>query len=135
MTRRRADDAIRSTMTRLITLGAVLVVAAGCSRDDDVRVRVSRVKGPRPARIENVTLFVGANKSSWPELAPGEVVSVVLNPDGEPPQLTLTFTLDTEKRSWLGPPLAQGAGYVSDIVIDDEGSVTEQHCRTPCALP
>ena len=68
-------------------------------------------------------------------IAPGESVSVVLPPEGEPPQVTMTYTLAGQKRSWLGPAIARGVGYAIEISIAPDGGVTEQHCTMPCSLP
>lgn len=109
------------------------LLAAACSRSDDVQVRLTRLMDADAAVIDWMTVFSGADKRSL-ELSPGETDRVVLRPNGERPDVILTFRVDGESRSWQGPPLAKGSGYAVDIVIDGDGVVTESHCRMPCEL-
>ncbi|MFL5307044.1 MAG: hypothetical protein ACJ8F1_17640 [Polyangia bacterium] len=117
--------------------GAFLVVLAGlvsCSHRDEVAVRVTfRAPAGTPS-LEDVRVFAGASKSSWPTVAAGETVHVALPPEGEP-DLTATFRQAGVKRSWQGPPLTPGVGYVVAIVIGTDGAVTETRCVKPCSLP
>jgi hypothetical protein len=78
-------------------------------------------------------VFSGADKRSL-ELSPGETSQVVLRPDGERPDVILTFRVDGTPRSWQGPPLAKGLGYAVELVIEGDGVVTEAHCEMPCEL-
>lgn len=109
------------------------LLATACSRPDDVHVRLTRLKDTDAAVIDWMTVFSGADKRSL-DLSPGETGRVVLRPDGERPDVVLTFRLDGESRSWQGPPLAKGSGYAVDLVIDGDGVVSEAHCRMPCEL-
>jgi hypothetical protein len=86
-----------------------VLLAAACSRPDDVQVRLTRMKNANAAAIDWITVFSGADKRSL-ELSPGETGQVVLRPDGERPDVILTFRVDGVPRSWQGPPLRQGLG-------------------------
>jgi hypothetical protein len=79
-------------------------------------------------------VYVGADKSWWPEVAPGEAVSVVLDPGGDPPQLIMSFTSQGVERHWRGPELETGSGYTMIVGIARDGGVAEDHCRMPCSL-
>lgn len=118
-------------MTTLVLWSALLA----CVRRDDVRVRVTRTLGADQPPVENLTLFVGGSKSWWPRIGPGESVSVVLSPEGEPPQPTMTYSVAGRRFDWRGPHLAAGSGYVIAIAIGADGQATERHCSTPCSLP
>ena len=84
--------------------------------------------------LQKVAVFVGANKSTWTELNPGESVTVVLPPDGEPPQVTLKYEVEGRAREWRGPPIDPGVGYKINITVSGDGTLTERHCATPCDL-
>ena len=112
-----------------------LCLMAGCRSRDTVRVRLT-FDAPVGARsLQNVTVFAGANKSSWPTIAAGESVRVSLSPEGEPPEVLLTYTLGPAPRQWRGPSIPRGVGYAIGIHIATDGSVTERHCQSPCDLP
>ena len=111
------------------------VLLASCARRDDVRVRVTSAGGAGAAPVENVTVFVGGSKSWWPSIAAGETVSVVLSPEGEPPETTMTYTTSGRRHDWRGPALAKGRGHLIAIEVAPDGTATERHCSTPCSLP
>ncbi len=112
-----------------------LCFLASCRGKDAVRVRLTydAPVGARP--LEKVTVFAGANKSSWPNIAAGESVSVALPPEGEPPGVLLAYTVGSAPRQWRGPSMPRGIGYAIGIHIATDGSVTERHCQSPCDLP
>jgi len=112
-----------------------LGLLTGCRSKDTVRVRLTfnAPAGTRP--LESVTVFAGANKSSWPTIAPGESVQVALPPEGEPPDVLLTYTIGPAPRQWRGPSIPRSVGYEIGIHIAPDGSVTERHCQSPCSLP
>jgi len=112
----------------------LLAFAPACSRSDDVFVRVSRAESLGRTRVENLQVIVGASKSSWPDLAPGKAVSVVLNPEGETAVGALAFGFDGEPANLRGPELARGMGHALEVAIDEAGTVTERHCERPCEL-
>ncbi|HVZ33248.1 MAG TPA: hypothetical protein VG963_12530 [Polyangiaceae bacterium] len=114
--------------------GLGLLGCVACSKPDDVHVRITYAADTAAAPLQHVQAIVGANKSSWPQLLPGESVSVVLNPDGEPPELSLLFELAKQKYSWEAPQFTP-QGFAIAIAIHADGSVSERHCVAPCALP
>jgi hypothetical protein len=107
---------------------------SACTAPDAVHVNLKYAAERSSAPLEKLRVFAGANKSSWPALQPGESVSVVLPPDGEPPQVTMTYRLASVQREWRGPSMATGVGYRIEITVSSDGSVSEQHCETPCSL-
>ena len=74
---------------------------------------------PEPASIplQKLLVFAGASKSSWSLLQPGESVSVVLPPQGEPPQVTMTYAVGAVPREWRGPAIPAGVGYRIEITV------------------
>jgi hypothetical protein len=80
-----------------------------------------------------VGAFVGGEKTQWPDLNPGESVSVVLNPLGEPAELTLLFELEGQQHTWEGPRPTL-AGHSIAVTIHPDASVSERHCKLPCTL-
>ena len=115
----------------LLSLGLL----AGCRSKDTVRVRLTfdAPAGTRP--LENDTVFAGANKTSWTTNAAGESVQVALPPEGEPPDVLLTYKAGPAPRLWRGPSIPRGVGYAIGIHIAPDGSVTDRHCQSPCDLP
>jgi hypothetical protein len=114
-------------------LPLLLLALAACSKPDDVRIAI-RYEAPSGApALGVVEAIVGATKSSWPDPSPGESVSVVLNPDGEPAELTLLFELDGQRHSWEGPRPTL-AGHAIAVTIRPDASVSERHCKLPCSL-
>lgn len=109
------------------------LLAAACSHPDDVQVRLTRLKNVEAAAIDWITVFSGADKRSL-DLSPGEIERVVLRPNGERPDVILTFRVNGEPRSWQGPPLARGSGYAVALIMDGNGVVSEAHCEMPCEL-
>jgi hypothetical protein len=71
---------------------ALVLALAACSKPDE-RIAIRYDAPPGAPALGVVEAIVGGNESSWPDLSPGESVSVVLNPDGEPAELTLLFEL------------------------------------------
>ena len=137
MNNRRSLGAVATVGARarwLVVIALAVGSLGGCIRREDVQVRVTHVGGSGAGVLENVTVFVGGNKSSWPELAPDESVSVVLSPMGEP-EITMTYTLSRVKRTWRGPHLSRGEGHAIGIRIAADGAVTERHCTRPCSPP
>jgi len=59
---------------------------------------------------------------------------VVLNPEGEPPELTLLFEFAAQKQAWEAPQFTPKA-FAITITIHADASVSERHCIAPCALP
>lgn len=116
------------------SLLAVLLLSA-CHAKDAVRVRLTFDAPPGSPSLTRVTVFAGANKSSWPTIAPGESVSVVLPPEGEPPDLSVTYTLGPAPHQWRGPSRPAGVGYAIAVRIAGDGMVTERHCQSPCEMP
>jgi hypothetical protein len=103
-----------------------------CVHPDDARIRLS-FDAPRGSRaVEKVTVYFGGSKSSWPSLAPGESVSVVLSPEGDLPVLSMTYWLGSAPRTWNGPSPTRGQGYAISIHIGKDARVTERHCTMPC---
>ena len=88
-----------------------------CVHPDDARIRLTfdAPVGSRP--VEKVTVYFGGGKSSWPSLAPGESVSVVLSPEGDLPVLSMTYWLGPAPRTWNGPSSTRGKGYAISIHI------------------
>ncbi len=117
------------------TAAFVMSVGLGCVRRDDVQVRVVYENGADAKPVENFTVFVGANKSWWATISPGESVSVVLPPAGEPPQVSAIYTAAGSKKDWRGPSLPAGAGYAVELRLAPNGALTERHCTRPCSLP
>lgn len=120
-----------------ITVGSFLMLLGalvGCWHRDEVAVRITFRAPAGSAPLENVRVYVGGSKSWWPTIAPGETVHVALPPDGEP-ELTATFRQAHVTRSWQGPRLTRGVGYVVAIAIGADGATSETHCVKPCSLP
>jgi hypothetical protein len=125
----------RAGASRVTARWLTLTLATGlgaCTPRDAVKVRLTN---DAPRALENLRVFAGADKSSWPTVAPGQSVGVNLRPDGEPPQLTMSFSVGRLPYSWRGPELAKGTGYALDLHIAGDGAVTERHCPLPCSLP
>jgi hypothetical protein len=112
---------------------AVALATLSCSRSDDVRLNIAYTAASGAPPLLELEAIVGASKSSWPDLAAGKEVSVVLNPEGEPPELTILFKLAEEKHSWEGPRLA-AKGYDFALSIGPDAQISEQHCSRPCSL-
>ena len=64
-----------------------------------------------------------------------ECVRVVLPPEGEPPDVFLTYTAGPASREWHGPPVPIGLGYAIGIRIGADGTVSERPCQSPCDPP
>jgi hypothetical protein len=111
-----------------------LALAAGmaCTSRDAVKLRVTN-DGPRA--LENLKVFAGADKVSWPAVAAGHSVGVNLRPDGEPPQLIVSFSVGPLPYSWRGPALEKGTGFAVELHIAGDGAVSERHCARPCSSP
>jgi hypothetical protein len=109
-----------------------LLPVSGCVHRDDVKLRIHN-DAHRP--IENTRVYAGADKSWWQTIAAGDSVGVLLRPDGEPPQLEISFEIGHLPYRWTGPQIAVGTGYAIDIHVADNGAVTAQHCLFPCSLP
>jgi len=109
------------------------LLLAACSRPGLVQVRVEYAGAAGAPALQELAAIVGSSKSIWPELAPGEAVSVVLNPESGSPDLTIVFQRAGKGRSWEGPRLG-GVGYVIVVRIGSDGSIRERHCRSPCSL-
>ena len=110
-------------------------IGLGCVRRNDVQVRVVYENGAGAKPVENFTVFVGGSKSWWATISPGESVSVVLPPEGEPPQVSAIYTAGGNKRDWKGPSLPAGAGYAVELRLAPNGTVSERHCTRPCSMP
>lgn len=123
------------TPSRMLIASLLGALLSGCRSKDAVRVRLTfdAPAGSRP--LTKVTVFAGANKSSWPTIAAGDSVSVVLPPEGEPPALSMTYTLGPAPHEWRGPPRPSGIGYAIAVRIGADGTVSERHCQSPCDLP
>ena len=120
----------RAGFVFLVALAALV----SCSHRDEVAVRVTFHAPPGTPPLEDVRVFVGGSKSWWPTITPGETVHVALPPEGEP-ELTATFRQSSVTRSWQGPRLTRGVGYVVAIAIGADGAASETHCVKPCTLP
>ena len=114
-------------------LPLLLLTLAACSKPGDVRIAIHYEASSGAPALGVVEAIVGASKSSWPNLSPGESVSVVLNPDGEPAELTLLFELNGRRHSWEGPGPTL-AGHTIAVKIRPDASVSERHCKLPCSL-
>jgi hypothetical protein len=124
-------------LSSVVAASLVLVAAnlTACHAADDFEVRVSHPGPLGSTAIGDLRLFVGANTKSWPGLAAGQSVRVVLNPGGADPRVGVSFSLRGQERLWSGPALDKGVGYAVAIRIGADGQVEEQHCRTPCSPP
>src|SRR5688500_15444085 len=91
------------------------VVLSACAARDAVHIKVTYDAAPASRPLDKLLVFAGASKSSWPAIQPGESVSVVLPPQGQPPQVTMTYALGSTPREWRGPEMAAGVGYRIDI--------------------
>jgi hypothetical protein len=89
----------------IAVIAAALAAGAACTRKGDVHVKVvcENVPGAKP--IERLTVFVGGSKSSWPVVVPGDSVSVVLPPEGEPPQVSAIYSIGGSRKEWRGPAM------------------------------
>jgi len=127
----------RTTRRGFVTLAflGLLSVTPACVRRDDVSVRVTFQSPSDRAPLRDCTVFVGASKTWWPTIAPGETVSANVPPGGEPPELSATYRFEGTSRSWRGPLLERGVGYAVAIVVAGDGTATERHCARPCTLP
>jgi hypothetical protein len=118
----------------IAVIAAALAAGAACTRKGDVHVKVvcENVPGAKP--IERLTVFVGGSKSSWPVVVPGDSVSVVLPPEGEPPQVSAIYSIGGSRKEWRGPAMDAGAGHLVELRISADGRVVERHCSRPCDL-
>jgi hypothetical protein len=127
-----SSQRIRIRCATLAAIAATLVSA--CTAPDAVHIELTYSAKAGSPPLQQLLVFAGASKSSWPTVQAGESVSVVLPPDGEPPQLTMTFTLGTVPREWRGPAIAPGVGYRIGIEVTADGEISERHCEMPCSL-
>ena len=109
------------------------VVLSACTARDAVHIQVTYAAEPASIPLQTLLVFAGASKSSWSLLQPGESVSVVLQPQGEPPQVTMTYAVGALPREWRGPAIPAGVGYRIEITVTADGSVAERHCQMPCS--
>jgi hypothetical protein len=116
----------------LCIVGTVSVGA--CSKPDAVRLRVTNQGATEAERLLDLRVFVGADKSWWPAVAPQETVGVVLDPGGERPKVVMSFKSHGTETHWQGPDLDAGRGYTIVVTIASGGGVEEAHCRMPCSL-
>jgi hypothetical protein len=118
---------------RALALLPLVLPALACSKPDDVRVSIHYDAPAGAPALGVVGAFVGGEKTQWPDLSPGESVSVVLNPLGEPAELTLLFELEGHQHTWEGPRPTL-AGHSIAVTIHPDASVSERHCKLPCSL-
>ena len=122
----------RLLLLALFVLGAAVV---HCGHlwigRQEVEVTVALTPG---TSIEQVEVIVGPEKTWWGDIEAGDTDSWVLDPDGEIPELDLSFVLAGKKRAWTGPRFPRGTGYRIRIEIDAKGTVSERHCFWPCWL-
>jgi hypothetical protein len=114
---------------RVFRLAAALatVVLSACIGPHDVQVEVSYDAPESAPVLMELALIAGSDKSSWPSLTPGDRVSVVLKPEGSPPQLTVLFARAGERHAWEGPRFPVGKAYKIRVSIDGMGRVSERH--------
>jgi hypothetical protein len=110
------------------------VSLGGCSKPDAVRLRVTNEGATEADRLVDLRVFVGADKSWWPTVAPQETVGVVLDPGGDRPNVVMSFKSHGTETHWQGPDLDAGRGYIIVVTIGSHGGVEEDHCRMPCSL-
>ena len=118
----------------LVLLGLAVL---GCKvwGNDVVNIRVIVPASAQNHQITDLSLIVGSDKYSWPDLSPGADRNVNLAPGPEDDrQLFFLYTFDGEKRSWEGPKFDVGTGYRMEITIDANGHVASRHCILPCSL-
>ncbi|HVZ36187.1 MAG TPA: hypothetical protein VG963_27355 [Polyangiaceae bacterium] len=115
--------------------GIIAALLGSCSKPNSIHFRVTNAGTTEADRITELRVYAGAEKSSWPYVAPQESVSVWLDPGGDPSALTLSYEFHGEERFWRAPDLGQGIGYVIAVEIRRDGTVGERHCRRPCRLP
>ncbi len=119
----------------LLAVVALTFLAQACRRTDDVGVSVTYRAAPTAPAVEGLTVIVGGSKSAWPRLEAGASRSVLLSPEGEPPSVTVLFSLGGRRIVWEGPLLQHGLGHSVGIEIEADGRVVERHCARPCSLP
>jgi hypothetical protein len=118
---------------RAIALLPLLLPDLACSKPDDVRTSIHYDAPSGAPALGVVSVVVGGDKTQWPDLSPGESVSVVLNPQGLPAELTLLFELEGRQHTWEGPRPTL-AGHAIAVTIRPDASVSERHCKLPCSL-
>lgn len=125
-------------MTRLVLLwGCLISPIGGCVHPDDVKFRMTNDATEHGQRrpIEDLRVYAGGSKAWWDVVAPGDSVGVFLRPEGELPQVTISYKVAGRTLRWKGPEIARGVGYAISIHVGANGAVTENHCRFPCFWP
>jgi hypothetical protein len=117
---------------RCLLFGVFLALDNACAGEHDVKVTVAYAAISHAPKLELVTVVAGGDKSSWPQLQPGDKVSVVLKPQGAPPQLTLLSSSAGIKHAWDGQAFGVGVGYEIQLRVDATGRVLEHHCLGSC---
>lgn len=113
---------------------SLLAFVFGCSKPGDTRVTVQVLDGPGAVTVEELRVHLGGENFTR-TLGPGESLSVVLNPVGGLPCVTLLFLRNGESHGWRGACIEGGKRYEISIGIDPGGSIMEKHCKEPCSLP
>jgi hypothetical protein len=112
---------------------AALLYLAACDSQDDFRVTIAVSPELSAPQAERLVVFVGAAKSSWPELKAGDQVSVSLSPGNTEPELTVVFWLAGAETQYRALPYEGSAGHRVLLQVDELGRVHEERCRRPCA--
>lgn len=118
---------------RLVAL-VLAAMLAGCGELDAVHARVE-FAASSGTRLTDLSLIVGGDKVSWPDLGPGESTNVTLLPGPrDDRQPILLYRQGGAKRVWEGPAMPAGAGYRIVIHVQGDGAVGARHCVSPCSL-
>jgi hypothetical protein len=110
------------------------VRAAPCALGSRVDVSVTFAGSGGNERVERLYVHTSGNKAFRSSLAPGETAHLLLDPEGEQPQLVLGYTLHGKRLGWDGPEFPPGTGYRMVVTIDSQGAISERHCMAPCCL-
>jgi hypothetical protein len=134
---RGSRDGVLPLVASLVWAACLGSVLGGCVHPDDVKVRVinGAPPGGQARPIEDLRVFAGGSKAWWSTVAPGDSVSVLLRPNDQPPQVTMSCKVDGRTVWWDGPAMPLGVGYAIAIRVVSAAAITERHCNFPCFWP
>lgn len=115
----------------------IFFVMFGCHyfRSDVNKYTVSvKFINPGGAKLEAISVIVGADKFWWASFEAGEEKSVNLYSDKTAVNnLTLLYKISGREKTWESANFAENADYRINLAIDSNGFVTEDSCRLPCS--
>lgn len=119
-----------------LAAAAALLASACQGRGPGVEVTLTLDPGSPNVALSRLTVISGGDKYEFPGLQPGESRRVRLLPGQGDRQVTLLYTVGTEKRAWESPALSAGRGHELVLHIGPDGRVRAATvCESPCKMP